>query len=82
MRLEQLKKDIKFVAPTRKGFNWLKGTEEDGGFTETSQPDYVKEVWVDQHPEGADRGGYVVWVALDDGKEVYFHESDYEWETT
>lgn len=30
--------------------------------------------YLDEHPEGADRGGYVPYVELPNGSSVFFHE--------
>lgn len=37
------------------------------------------EAYLDDHPEGSDRGGYVVWVEKDDDR-CYYYEPDGEWE--
>lgn len=35
--------------------------------------------WLDEHPEGSDRGGYVPWLFLPDGTGIYYYEPDGEW---
>lgn len=70
---KQLKEDIEFVSPTRKGFEWYKNDKL------VQMPSYVKEAWVGAHPEGSDRGGLVVWVEVTDGSLAYFYEPDAEW---
>jgi uracil phosphoribosyltransferase len=41
-------------------------------------PDGAK-AYVDSHPEGSDRGGYVPYVELASGVSVYYYEGDGEW---
>ena len=40
-------------------------------------PDGAK-AFLDQHPEGSDRGGYVPWVEVGAAR-VYYYEPDGEW---
>jgi hypothetical protein len=37
------------------------------------------EGFVDEHPEGSDRGGYVPWVKLPSGAGVFYYEPSGEW---
>jgi hypothetical protein len=56
-----------------------------GKFTWTSfydgqaipQPEYVKSAYVDEHPEGQDRGGYVVWVDGNNGGSAYYYDGEW-----
>jgi len=36
--------------------------------------------YVDEHPEGSDRGGFVPWVRLNDDVEAYHMENDGCWQ--
>lgn len=79
--LERLMTKVTFVCPVRGGFEWYEGDPDAGnsGTPTPDKPSFVKEVWVAAHPEGSDRGGYVVWVELEDGTCAFFYEPDCEW---
>jgi hypothetical protein len=51
--------------------------------SETTQEDLEKvgflEGWLEEHPEGSDRGGYVPTVFFKNGQSSYYHENAGEW---
>lgn len=39
----------------------------------------IIDAYLDEHPEGAGRGGYVTWVEFNDGSKIYYMDNDGEW---
>jgi len=37
-------------------------------------------LYVDEHPEGSDRGGYVPWIEMG-GQQAFYYEPDGEWQS-
>lgn len=56
----------------------------DSEFNESESVDPTKygitSLYMDDHPEGADRGGYVMYVETADGTRVFYrHEDEWSW---